>query len=109
MQITIHLIDKSELRSVELFVNHLLLCYLLILKHMHILYILSCPDCKTNSNLVKFMYSSFYVLPRAIKRVGGPQIGPFNWKNFRVRVLIFSASLNQDFFSLDRASPWLAG
>ena len=41
---------------------------------------------------------------RAVKRAGGPWVGPLNPKNFRVRVLVFSVRLNSGFFGRDQAS-----
>ena len=43
---------------------------------------------------------------RAVKRIDGSRVGPFNQKNFRVRVLVFLIRLNSVFFGSDRASPW---
>ena len=40
-------------------------------------------------------------LPRAVNQTDGSRIDPFNKKNFRIRVFIFSISLNPNFFSLD--------
>ena len=54
------------------------------------------------------------MIVRAVKRADGPQAGPFNRENFRVRSLFFSVRLNPGFFGpnraslqLDRASPRL--
>ena len=53
---------------------------------------------------------------RAVKRVDGSQVDPFNSKNFKVRVLVFPTRLNPGFFGPDRissrpdrASPRLTG